>query len=201
MITVSKQFMPLDYIFLSKELSRSFLHETLAVILSLKHTWASRRSAAKYSMVLIPWTIHTGAAQRDAAQQNILWGNILLPSKMLQGLQPIKIRQGNGYDFITGRFPRPFSTRSYNVAMEEKLIASVKPSGHKYYLNVIWTFNFGRNILDQLFQQCSGPNIPGMFLFDVIWMFNFDWNVMHQKWTFLQPSSLNIPGMFRVDTI
>ena len=68
------------------------------------------------------------------------------------------------------------------------------PSGHKYYLNVIWMFNFGRNILDQLwtFQQCSGPNIPGVFLFYVIWIFNFDWNIMHQKWTFLQPSGRNI---------
>ena len=43
-------------------------------------------------------------------------------------------------------------------------------SGHKYYLNIIWMFNFGRNILDQLwtFQQCSATNIFGMFLFDVI---------------------------------
>ena len=43
-------------------------------------------------------------------------------------------------------------------------------SNDKCYLNVIWMFNFGQNILDQFvtFQQCSGPNIPRMFLFDVI---------------------------------
>ena len=60
----------------------------------------------------------------------------------------------------------------------------IGPSGHKYYLYVIQMYNFGQNILDQLwsFQQRLGPNIPGMFWFDVIWMFHFDLNinVMHQ---------------------
>ena len=32
-------------------------------------------------------------------------------------------------------------------------------------------------------------------------MFNIGWNVMHQKWTFSQPSGLNIHGMFRFDII
>ena len=80
----------------------------------------------------------TISSKRDAAQQGILWRNILLRSKNAEGLQPIKIRQGNGYDVITGRLPRPFSTWSYNVVMEEELIAAAKvyPSMYEGMKNI-----------------------------------------------------------------